>query len=82
MLAKEKFCHIGGADKEAAIMRECIVNAEDKLNISGTIDYSEKCEGGTCGLAYERNSGFATVHPVDTIKVVVEQEYQRGRESQ
>ncbi len=50
--------------------------------ISGTIDYSEKCEGGTCGLAYERNSGFATVHPVDTIKDVVEQEYQRGRESQ
>lgn len=50
--------------------------------ISGAIDYSQMCENGCCDVAYERNSGFATVHPVDTIKEVVEQEYKRRRGDQ
>lgn len=49
--------------------------------ISGTIDYSEKCENTVCAMEHERSSGFATVHPVDTIREVVEQEYHRGRGS-
>ena len=48
--------------------------------ISGTIDYSEKCESSECTMEHERNSGFAIVHPVDAIKSVVEQEYYRGRD--
>lgn len=54
--------------------------------IVGTIDYSEKCdvsencEEKTCAKLYEKNSGFAVVHPVDTIIEVVEQEYYRRRD--
>lgn len=48
--------------------------------ISGTIDYSEKCEGAECAKVHEKNSGFAIVHPVNAIKLVVEQEYYRGRD--
>lgn len=48
--------------------------------ISGTIDYSEKCENAECNMEHEKNSGFAIVHPVDTIKDVVEQEYYRRRD--
>lgn len=47
--------------------------------ISGTIDYSEKCEEPYCAKAHEKNSGFAIVHPVDAIKEVVEREYARRR---
>ncbi len=54
--------------------------------INGTIDYSEKCEHSenceekTCTKIREKNSGFAIVHPVDTIIEVVEQEYCRRRD--
>lgn len=48
--------------------------------ISGTIDYSEECESVECPLEHEKNSGFAIVHPVDTIISVVEREYYRGRD--
>lgn len=48
--------------------------------ISGTIDYSEKCENADCPLEREKNSGFAIVHPVDAIISVVEQEYCRRRD--
>ena len=51
--------------------------------ISGTIDYSERCENSICNMEHERNSGLAIVHPVDIIEAVVEQEYRRneGRNS-
>ncbi len=48
--------------------------------ISGTIDYSEKCENAECPLDRDKNSGFAIVHPVDAIISVVEQEYCRRRD--
>lgn len=47
--------------------------------ISGTIDYSEKCEDSNCSKEHEKSSGFAIVHPVDIIMEVVEMEYMRGR---
>lgn len=45
--------------------------------ISGSIDYSEKCDDAQCPKEHEKSSGFAIVHPVDTIMEVIEQEYMR-----
>lgn len=48
--------------------------------ISGTIDYSEQCDESTCPKEHEKSSGFAIVHPVDTIVEVIEKEYIRRRD--
>lgn len=49
--------------------------------ITGTIDYSEKCDNTVCSMEHERNSGFAIVHPVNLIKEVVEMEFHRKGDS-
>lgn len=48
--------------------------------ITGTIDYSEKCDDDKCPKEHEKNSGIATVHTVDAIIEVVEKEYLRRRD--
>lgn len=50
--------------------------------ISGTIDYSEKSNDKISEYEQEKNSGFAIVHTVDTIKEVVDMEYSRVKEMQ